>query len=145
MLTFNRSISQLSSIILCVCVCVCVILSILFSFFFFFFCGTRASHCCGFSPCRAQAPDAQAQRPWLMGPAAPRYVGSSWTGARTRVPCIGRRTLNHCTTREVPSTRSCFSSTRFLIGPPILIEDFLYAWYCAYQFTFLINHSQPLS
>ncbi|XP_059946530.1 uncharacterized protein LOC132484243 isoform X2 [Mesoplodon densirostris] len=46
------------------------------------------------------APDMQAQWPWLMGPAAPRHVGSSRTGARTRVPCIGRRTLNHCTTRE---------------------------------------------
>ncbi|XP_073662931.1 mitochondrial-processing peptidase subunit alpha isoform X2 [Tursiops truncatus] len=48
------------------------------------------------------APDAQAQRPWLTGPAAPRHVGSSRTGARTRVPCVGRRTLNHCATREAP-------------------------------------------
>ncbi|XP_029088883.1 glucocorticoid-induced transcript 1 protein [Monodon monoceros] len=47
-----------------------------------------------------QAPDAQAQRPWLAGPTAPRHVGSSRTRARTRVPCIGRRTLNHCATRE---------------------------------------------
>ncbi|XP_059881941.1 UDP-N-acetylglucosamine transferase subunit ALG14 isoform X3 [Delphinus delphis] len=46
------------------------------------------------------APDAQAQRPWLTGPAAPRHVGSSRTGAQTRVPCIGRRTLSHCATRE---------------------------------------------
>ena len=45
-----------------------------------FFCGTRASHCCGLSCCGAQAPDAQAQQPWLMGPAAPWHVGSSWTG-----------------------------------------------------------------
>ncbi|XP_024614844.1 A-kinase anchoring protein 7 isoform X2 [Neophocaena asiaeorientalis asiaeorientalis] len=51
----------------------------------------------------AQAPDAQAQRPWLTGPAAPRHVGSSWTRARTRVPCIGRQTLNHCATREALS------------------------------------------
>ncbi|KAJ8785351.1 hypothetical protein J1605_007298 [Eschrichtius robustus] len=35
-----------------------------------------------------------------MGLVAPRHVGSSWTRARTRVPCIGRRILNHCTTRE---------------------------------------------
>ncbi|XP_049550689.1 putative tetratricopeptide repeat protein 41 isoform X4 [Orcinus orca] len=49
---------------------------------------------------RAQAPEAQAQRPWLTGPAAPRNVGSSRTRAQTRVPCIGRRTLNHCATRE---------------------------------------------
>uniref|UniRef100_A0A8C6BL54 Cytochrome c oxidase assembly factor 1 n=1 Tax=Monodon monoceros TaxID=40151 RepID=A0A8C6BL54_MONMO len=29
-----------------------------------------------------------------MDPAAPRHVGSSQTGAQTRVPCIGRWTLN---------------------------------------------------
>ncbi|XP_069901163.1 DNA repair protein RAD51 homolog 2 isoform X3 [Globicephala melas] len=54
-------------------------------------------------PLRSTAPDAQAQRPWLTGPAAPRHVGSSRTGARTGVPCIGRRTPNHCATREAPS------------------------------------------
>ena len=37
-----------------------------------------------------------------MGLAAPRHVGSSQTRARTRVSCIGRWILNHCTTREVP-------------------------------------------
>ena len=31
---------------------------------------------------------------------APRHVGSSQTRARTRVPCIGRQILNHCTTKE---------------------------------------------
>ncbi|XP_032464684.1 prosaposin isoform X1 [Phocoena sinus] len=46
-----------------------------------------------------KAPDAQAQRPRLTGPAAPRRVGSSRSGARTRVPCIGRRALDHCATR----------------------------------------------
>ncbi|XP_059870693.1 programmed cell death 1 ligand 2 isoform X6 [Delphinus delphis] len=61
--------------------------------------GTWASHCCGLSRCRAQV-----QRPWLTGPAAPRHMGSSQSGARTRVPCNGRRTLNHCTTREAPTT-----------------------------------------
>ena len=63
-------------------------------------CGARASHCRGLSCCGAQAPDAQAQQLWLTGPVAPRHVGSSQTRARTRVPCIGRRTLNRCTTRE---------------------------------------------
>ena len=29
-------------------------------------------------------------------------MGPSRTRARTRVPCIGRRILNHCATREVP-------------------------------------------
>ena len=33
---------------------------------------------------------------------APRHVESSQTRARTRVPCIGRRILNHCVTKEVP-------------------------------------------
>ena len=37
-----------------------------------------------------------------VGLVAPRHMGSSQTGDRTRVPCIGRRILNHCTTREVP-------------------------------------------
>ena len=70
--------------------------------FFFFFCRTRASHCCGLSRCGAQAPDAQAQRPWLTGPATLWHVGSSQTRARTCVPCIGRQTLNHCATRKAP-------------------------------------------
>ena len=39
-----------------------------------------------------------------QGLAALWHVGSSQTGARTRVPCIGRRTLNHCATREARTT-----------------------------------------
>ena len=39
---------------------------------------------------------------WLMGLVAPRHVGSSQTRARTRVPCIGKQILSHCTTREAP-------------------------------------------
>ena len=39
---------------------------------------------------------------WLTGLVAPRHVGSSQTRARTRVPCVGRQILNHCTTREAP-------------------------------------------
>ena len=62
--------------------------------------GARASHHRGLSCCGAQAPDAQAQQLWLTGPAAPRHAGSSQTRARPRVPCIGRRILNHCATRE---------------------------------------------
>ena len=50
-------------------------------------------------------------------------VGSSWARARTRVPCIGRQILNHCTTREAPeepflceqSVRSCFLSWGHLL------------------------------
>ena len=65
-------------------------------------CGARASHYRGLSCCEAEAPDAQAQQLWLTGPVAPRHVGSSQTRARTRVPCLGRRILNHCATREAP-------------------------------------------
>ena len=41
---------------------------------------------------------------WLLllrstGLVAPRHVGSSWTRDWTRVPCIGRRILNHCASR----------------------------------------------
>ena len=64
--------------------------------------GARASHYRGLSCCGAQAPDAQAQHLWLTGLVASRHVGSSQTRARTRVPCIGRQILNHCTTREAP-------------------------------------------
>ena len=62
--------------------------------------GARAPHYRGPPRRGAQAPDAQAQQPWLTGPAAPRHVGSSQTRARTRAPCISRQTLNHCATRE---------------------------------------------
>ena len=35
------------------------------------------------------------------------HAGSSRTRARTRVPCTGRRTPNHCATREVPLSFKC--------------------------------------
>ena len=73
--------------------------------------GARASHYRGLSHCGAQAPDAQAQQLWLTGPVAPRHVGSSQTRARTRVPCPGRQTLNHCATREAPRLRRFFWPT----------------------------------
>ena len=46
---------------------------------------------------------------WLTGLVAPRHAGSSQTRARTRVPCIGRQTLNHCATREAPGAFSVCS------------------------------------
>ena len=84
-------------------------------------CVTRASHCCGLSRCRAQVPDTQAQRPWLTGLATPRHMGSSQTRART---CIGRRTLNHCATREAQENTfnltvqylENYSSTSYIIA-----------------------------
>ena len=44
---------------------------------------------------------AQAQQLWCMDLVALQHVESSWTRARICVPCIGRRILNHCATREV--------------------------------------------
>ena len=41
-----------------------------------------------------------------MGLVAPRHVGSSRARARTRVPCIDRQILSHCTTREALSLSS---------------------------------------
>ena len=61
----------------------------------------------GFSSCGAWTQQlwltgtrVQAQQLWSMGLVALWHVGSSWTRAQTRVPCIGRRILNHCATRE---------------------------------------------
>ena len=45
------------------------------------------------------------------GSVAPQHVGSSPTRARTLVPCIGRRILNHCATREARSRRSLLPGT----------------------------------
>ncbi|XP_060156886.1 GTP:AMP phosphotransferase AK3, mitochondrial isoform X2 [Globicephala melas] len=83
----------------------------------------RASHYCGLSRCGAQAPDAQAQRPWLTGPTALWHVGSSRTGARTRVPCIGRRTLNHCTTREAQYTEIGVLAKTFIDQGKLIPDD----------------------
>ena len=80
-------------------------------------CGAWASHCGGFScGARALVTEAlvvvalrlsscglQAQQLWCTGFVAPKYVGSSRTRVRTRVPCIGRRILNHCATRKALS------------------------------------------
>ena len=59
---------------------------------------STGSRCAGFSSCSTWA-----QQLWRMGLVTPRHVGSSRTRDRTCVPCIGRRILNHCTTREVPT------------------------------------------
>ena len=69
-------------------------------------CRMQALECTGFSSCGVWAQQlqctgsgAQAQQLWRAGLVAPWHVGSSRTRDRTRVPCIGRRILNHCTTR----------------------------------------------
>ena len=45
----------------------------------------------------------QARELWCTGSAALQHVGSSRTRNRTCVSCIGRQTLHHWATREVPS------------------------------------------
>ena len=56
---------------------------------------------------------------WRTGLVAPWHVGSSQSRARTRVPCIGRQILNHCATREAPSSSlESLKSLRILaLGP----------------------------
>ena len=53
---------------------------------------------------------------WRTGFVAPRQVGSSQTGDRTRVPCIGRQIFIHCATRE----------TLFFLN----FYLFIYFWLC---------------
>ena len=62
--------------------------------------GVRASVVAarGLSSCGSWAVECRLSNTGLV---APWHVGSSRTRARTRVPCIGRRILNHCATREV--------------------------------------------
>ena len=43
-----------------------------------------------------------AQYLWCMSSPALQHVGSSGARNRTCVPCLGRRILNHWTTREAP-------------------------------------------
>ena len=59
-----------------------------------------------------------------MGLVAPRHVGSSRTRARTRVPCIERRILNHCTTREVPKV-GLFKNTYISVVEDIFLTTVL--------------------
>ena len=59
-----------------------------------------------------------------MGLVAPRHVGSSQTRDRTRVPCIGRRTLNHCATREGPSSKHLDENINFCKQASVLIFFF---------------------
>ena len=82
--------------------------------------------CIGSSLLRAgflQLQRAEAQQLWRTGLVAPRHVGSSQIRDQTRVPCTGRRILNHCATREVPAV-ACLCSvgdlTAFL---PLVWDD----------------------
>ena len=73
-------------------------------------CHAWASHCDGFSCCRAQALGhvslsscgPWAQKLWHTGLVAPWHAGSSQIRYQMFVSCIGRQILYHWTTREEP-------------------------------------------
>ena len=69
-------------------------------------CGVRAQQL------RLLGSRVQAQQLWHTGLFAPWHVGSSQTRDRTCVPYIGRRTPNHCATREA---QACISINQFEI------------------------------
>ena len=60
--------------------------------------GAVQAHSGGFSSCGALG---HVGSLWHMDLVFPQHVGSSQTRDQTCVPCTGRRTLNHWTTREV--------------------------------------------
>ena len=72
--------------------------------------GAQASHCGGFSCCRAQALGLMGFSSCGVGLVSLQHVESSWARIQTHVPSIGRRVLNHWTTRRVPESLS-FNST----------------------------------
>ena len=81
--------------------------------------------------------------PWLLswstgsrcsGLVAPRHVGSSRTRAQTRVPCIGRRFLNLCTTRGGEFSWIWFASTLLRIFASMFIKKY---WSVVFFFLFL--------
>ena len=86
----------------------------------------------GFSSCSTQAQQlcptgsrAQAQQLWHSGTAAPRHAESSQTKARTHIPCISRKTPNHCASREVPYN-IFFLLIYFIYGSLCLLIPYTY-------------------
>ena len=68
---------------------------------------------------------------WRTGLAALQRVGSSQTGARTRVPCIGWRILNHCASREaLPCSIYVFMYVCIYVCMYVCICLFIYLWLC---------------
>ena len=73
-------------------------------------CGTQASHCCGFSCCRAQTVRAQRISSFSSSALEQRFssrgawhVRSSWIRDWTHISCTGRGILYHSATKEVLS------------------------------------------
>ena len=74
-----------------------------------------SSHGSGFSYCGAQAQSWGASVVVSTGLVASRPMGSSGTRNWTHVPGIGKRILNHWTTREVPQPSLFKSSGKWVI------------------------------
>ena len=70
---------------------------------------------------------------WRTGSAASPHVGSSWTRARTHVPCIGRRTPNHCATREAPVVAIYLFIYFYTAGSYSLSILYILVYVCQYQ------------
>ena len=66
---------------------------------------SNGSRHAGFSSCSTRA-----QQLRHAGLVAPQHVGSSRTRDRTCVPCVDRRILNHCATREAPGIPRFFNN-----------------------------------
>ena len=97
---------------------------------------SMGSRCTGFSCCCGQA-----QQLWHTGLVALQHVGSSWTRARTHVPCIGRRILNHCATGETPLffTNDYFISSFVHFSSVSMQSDYFIfcCWFFVFVFLFL--------
>ena len=72
-------------------------------------CGVQASHCSGFSFCRAQALGAWASVVAVHGLVALQDVGSFWPRNQTGIPCIARQIPNHRTTKKCLAIVLCCS------------------------------------
>ena len=87
------------------------------------------------------------------GLVAPQHVGSSQSRTRTRVPCTGRRGLNHCATREAPGSAPCYSQyTREEINIPqrefspfcVTFPSALWSLFSPFRaFSFPVSHPLP--
>ena len=94
--------------------------------------GVSVASVCGLSSCSMWAPECVISSCGALGLAALHHVESSWTSDWTCVSCIGRRILNHWTTREVQDDAFLCSG----MSIPLVDECFPYI-----QFSFSGNIS----
>ena len=71
-----------------------------------------------------------------MGLVALQHMGSSQTRDQTCVPCIGRRILNHRTTREAPYVTSLIYHQHQVFGFTIYIYIFIFLHTYIYIYIF---------